>query len=239
MVLKLSFGEFSSLLLLPRHGSQCLFWRILSFGASLTWSPVSLLENSLFWSCPDMIPSLSFGEFSCLLELPRHGSQSLFLRILLSFGASPTWFPVSVFENFPLFWIFPDMVPSLSFGEFSSLLEVPRHGSLSLFRRILLSFGASPTCFPVSLLENSPLFWRFSDMVLSLSLLENSPLFWRFPDMVPILSSGEFSSLLEIPRHGSESLFRRILLSFGASSTRFPVSLLENSPLMELPRHVS
>ena len=261
MVPSLSFGEFSSVLELPRHGSQSLFWRILlSFAASPTWFPVSLLENSVFWSFPDMVPSLSFGEFS-LLELPRHGPQSLFWRILLSFGASPTWFPVSLSKNSPLFWSFPDMVPSLSFGEFSSLLELPRHGSQSLFWRILLSFGASPTCFPVSPSENSPLFWSFPDMVPSLSLgefssllevprhgslslfrrillsfgasptcfpvslLENSPLFWRFPDMVLSLSFGEFSSLLEIPRHGSHSLFWRILLSFGDSPTWFRVSL--------------
>ena len=184
MVPSLSFGEFSSLWVLPRHCSQCLIWRIPSFVASPTWSPVSLLENSLFWSFPDMVPSLSFGEFSSLLELPRHGSQSLFWRILLSFGASPTWFPVSLLENSPLFWRFPDMVPSLSFGEFSSLLELPRHGSQSLFWRILLYFGASPTWFPVS-------------------LFDNSPLFRSIPRMVPSLSFEEFSSLLELPTHGS------------------------------------
>ena len=71
-----------------------------------------------------MVPSLSFGEFSPLLELPRHGSQSVFQRILPSFGASPTWFPVSLSENYPLFWSFPDMVPSLSFKDFYSLLEL-------------------------------------------------------------------------------------------------------------------
>ena len=178
----LSFGEFSSLLELPRHGSQSLFWRILlSFGSSPTWFPVSLLENSpLFSSFQDMVPSLSFGEFSSLLELPRHGSQSLFWRSFLSFGASPTWFPVPFSENSPFFWSFPDMVPSLSFGEFSSLFELPRHGSQSLFWRIFLSLGASPTWFPVS-------------------LLRNSPHFGSFPDMVPSLSFEEFPSLLEIP----------------------------------------
>ena len=249
MVPILSFGEFSSLLEIPRHGSQ------------------SLLDNSpLFWSFPDMFPSLSFREFSSLLELPRHGSQSLFWRILLSFGASLTWFPVSLLENSPLFWSFldkipslsfgefssdgasptcflvsnlensplswsfPDMVPSLSFGEFSSLFELPRHGSQSLFWRILLSFD-------LPLHGSQSLFWRIllsfraSKTWFPVSLLENSPLFWSFPDMVHSLSFGEFSSLLELPRHGSQSLFRRILHSFGASPTWFPVSLLENSPL--------
>ena len=85
-----------------------------------------------------MLPSLSFGEFSSLLEIPRHGSQSVFWRILLSFGDSPTWFPFSLLENSPLFWRFPDMVQSLSLGEFSSLLELPRQDSQSLFWRILL-----------------------------------------------------------------------------------------------------
>ena len=76
-----------------------------------------------------MVPCLSLGEFSSLLELPRHGSQYVFWRIILPFGNSPTWVPVSLLENFPLFWSFPDMVPSLSFGEFSSLMELPRHVS--------------------------------------------------------------------------------------------------------------
>ena len=208
MVPSLSFGEFSSLLELPLHGSQSLFKRILlSFGASPSWFPFSLLESfPLFWSFPDMAPSLSFGEFSSLSEIPGHGSQSLFWRILLSFGASPTWFPVSPLEISPLFWRFPDMVPSLSFGEFSSLLDLSLHGSQSLFCSFLLCLGDSRIWFPVS-------------------LLENSPLLWRFPDMVPSLSFGEFSSLSELPLHGSQSLFWRILLSFGASLTWFPVSL--------------